>query len=93
MAAAAAGYLNPAHRQRFFACPNPPSDFVQSLALQPDNTFQIDWPLLKEARSPSLNCPAVMTLLAIALLLDHAFISIVLITCQAGSKRPTSFVK
>ena len=47
MAAAAANNL-PQHRQRFFACPNPPSDFVQDqvlggIATDPNNTMGIQW--------------------------------------------------
>ena len=57
MAAAAAANTNLKHRQRFFACPNPPSDFVHSLALQPDNPIEIDWPLLTEVPATFLPSP------------------------------------
>ena len=49
MAAAAANNV-PQHRQRFFACPNPPSDFVDDhvralggIATDPNNTMGIQW--------------------------------------------------
>lgn len=54
MAAAAANNL-PQHRQRFFACPNPPSDFVEDYpqvlggtATDPNNTMGIKWGELQE---------------------------------------------
>lgn len=67
MAAAAAN--NPQeHRQRFFACPNPPSDFVDdlarascALALQPHNTMGIKWAELQQV---GWCCLAIETLLA-----------------------------
>ena len=47
-AAAANSYAQ--HRQRFFACPNPPSDFVDDharvlggIATDPNNTMGIKW--------------------------------------------------
>lgn len=47
MAAAAAANDNLQHRQRFFACPNPPSDFVDDHArvvvIDSNNTMGINW--------------------------------------------------
>ena len=47
MAAAAAANDNLQHRQRFFACPNPPSDFVddhaRALVIESNDTMGINW--------------------------------------------------
>ena len=57
MAASAACNPDPRHRQRFFACPNPPSDFVddhvmrrgqQDVAIDPNNSMGIKWSELQE---------------------------------------------
>lgn len=60
--AAAAANNPPQHRQRFFACPNPPSDFVDdraqmpiSLAIDPNHNMGIRWVELQEARF-TLSC-------------------------------------
>lgn len=61
MAAAAANNPNPKHRQRFFACPNPPSDFVKDpqlwdSKLNPAETMRIDWPILQKVGALLLHC-------------------------------------
>lgn len=53
LAAKAAGNPNPKHRQRFFACPYPPSDFVCSSkrtanAANPDESMGIKWAELQQ---------------------------------------------
>ena len=54
MAAAAASNPNKQHRQRFFACPNPPSDFVSGESARRDTitdlneTMGIKWENLQE---------------------------------------------
>ena len=55
MAAAAASNPNKQHRQRFFACPNPPSDFVAEAAghtnnADPDDNMCIKWEELQQVR-------------------------------------------
>ncbi len=64
MAAAAAGNPNMKHRQRFFACPNPPSDFVCELfkrdqATDPDNWMGIQWTELQTVSMLLLQCMSV----------------------------------
>lgn len=56
MAAAAASNPNKQHRQRFFACPNPPSDFVAEAAghsntADPDDNMCIKWEELQQVRA------------------------------------------
>lgn len=58
MAAAAASNPTKQHRQRFFACPNPPSDFVaeaagQSNTADPDDNMCIKWEELQQVRTPA----------------------------------------
>lgn len=53
LAAQAAGNPNSKHRQRFFACPYPPSDFVcatkrASNTSGPDDNMGIEWAELKQ---------------------------------------------
>lgn len=53
MAAAAASNPNSQHRQRFFACPNPPSDFVSedlrhNNSNNPDDNMGIKWQELQQ---------------------------------------------
>ena len=53
MAAAAASNPRKEHRERFFACPNPPSDFVswggyrRDANVDPNNKMGIDWATLQ----------------------------------------------
>jgi len=62
MAAAAASNPNSQHRQRFFACPNPPSDFVSenlrhNNSNNPDDNMGIKWQELQQVCTALLhNC-------------------------------------
>ena len=63
MAAAAASNPNSQHRHRFFACPNPPSDFVSeelrhNNSNNPDDNMGIKWQELQQVYSCFCICVA-----------------------------------